>query len=75
MTENPGWRQMAAKYPQIVVRIAGETNPYTVVTRVLRALRKAGLPVAEQVAFFYTAATTNLGALEQTCGEWVRIRA
>jgi hypothetical protein len=58
---------MIPKYPAITVRLTGQDgNAYSILGRVLRALREAGVPEAERQAVQAEATSGDYGHLLQT---------
>ena len=60
------------RHPEIEVRLVGEDgNAYAILGRVLRALRRAGIPREERDEFTKEATSGDYDHLLQTCMRWV----
>ena len=65
---------MSPKYPSITVPLTGEDdNAYSIIGRVSRALRQAGVSQAEREAFLQEATAGDYDALLQTVMRWVEV--
>jgi hypothetical protein len=65
---------MQPKYPQIVVPLTGEDgNCFAILGRVLRAMRQAGVPTDEQMAFRQEATAGDYEHLLGVVMQWVDV--
>jgi hypothetical protein len=65
---------MIPKYPDITVQLVGEDgNAYSILGRVTRALRQAGVSQAERDAFTQEATAGDYDHLLQTIMRWVEV--
>jgi hypothetical protein len=64
---------MSAKHPEIVVRLAGPANDFSIVGHVTKALRAAGIPNSEIDRFCDEALASEESELRQICGQWVTL--
>jgi hypothetical protein len=64
---------VTARHPEIVVKLAGPVNDFSVVDHVTRALRKAGIPANEIDQFCDQAVASRESELLQICGQWVTL--
>jgi hypothetical protein len=65
---------MTPRYPDIRVRLVGEDgNAFAILGRVMRAMRRAGLPPEEVVAFREEAATGDYDDLLAAVMRWVDV--
>ena len=65
---------MTPKYPGVKVQLSGEdVNVIVIIGRVQRALRKAGAPPAELIAFGQEARSGDYDHVLQTCMAWVDV--
>jgi len=63
---------MSVKYPEVYVPLAGEDgNAFSILGRVQRALRDAGVSKAEQDAYFAEATSGDYDHLLRTTLDWV----
>ena len=61
------------RHPEIEVPLAGEDgNAFSILGRVLKAMRRAGVPKEEQDEFTKEATSGDYDHLLQTCMRWVR---
>jgi hypothetical protein len=61
------------RHPEIVVKLAGPTNDFSVVDHVTKALRKAGISTEEIDQFCDEALASTESELMQICGQWVTL--
>lgn len=62
------------RYPDIEVQLAGEDgNAMAIISRVRRALRRAGVPSEEQEAFTSEAMSGDYDNVLQTAMRWVDV--
>jgi hypothetical protein len=61
------------RHPEIIVRLAGPVNDFSVVDHVSKALRKAGIPASEIDQFCDEALASSENELLQICGQWVTL--
>ena len=62
------------KYPDIEVRLSGEDgNAYAIMGRVQAALRRAGVPKAEQDAYLAESMSGDYDNLLRTAMKWVDV--
>jgi hypothetical protein len=60
------------KYPNVKVQLVGEDgNAFSILGRVSKAMRRAGLPKTEIDAFFAEAKSGDYDNLLATCMKWV----
>ena len=64
---------MTARHPEIVVKLGGPVNDFSVLDHVTKALRKAGVPAREIDQFCDQALAAPESELLQICGEWVTL--
>jgi hypothetical protein len=64
---------MSTKHPEIVVRLAGPANDFSIVDHVTKALRAAGIPNSEIDRFCDEALASEESELRQICGQWVTL--
>jgi hypothetical protein len=65
---------MIPKYPHIAVHLTGaDGNAYSILGRVNRALRQAGVSQAEREAFMQEATAGDYDGLLQTVMRWVEV--
>jgi hypothetical protein len=64
---------MTAKHPEIVVRLAGPTNDFSIVDHVTKALRNAGISNSEIDKFCDEVLASEESELRQICGQWVTL--
>lgn len=63
---------MEIKYPNITVKLVGEDgNAFAILGRVIREMKRAGVPKLEQDAFRDEATSGDYDHLLQTCMRWV----
>jgi len=63
------------KYPEASVKLVGEDgNAFSILGRVQRALREAGVPDDEVRAFVDEATSGDYNALLRTVRRWVEVR-
>jgi hypothetical protein len=66
---------MGVKYPNVKVKLTGtDGNAFAVMGKVGRALKQAGVAVAEVDLFYKEATSGDYYNLLATCGKWVEIR-
>ena len=64
-----------ARHPEVTVQLTGQDgNGFGIVCRVKMALKRAGVPEAEQDEFFTEATSGDYDHLLQTCMKWVSVR-
>jgi hypothetical protein len=62
------------KYPDIFVRLSGEDgNAFSIIARVRKALREAGIPASEIDVFTQEAQSGDYNNMIQTCMRWVEV--
>lgn len=60
------------KYPNITVQLSGENgNVFSIIARVMRAMREAGVPAEEIQAFVKEAKSGDYDYVLQTVMRWV----
>jgi hypothetical protein len=60
------------RHPEVRVRLVGEDgNAFAILGRVLRAMRRAGVPKEERDEFAREATSGDYDHLLQTCVRWV----
>jgi hypothetical protein len=64
---------VTARHPEIVVKLAGPTNDFSIVDQVAKALRTAGIPANEIDKFCDQALASPESELLQICGQWVTL--
>jgi hypothetical protein len=64
---------MTTKHPEIVVRLAGPANDFSIVDHVTKALRAAGIPNSEIDKFCDEALASEESEPRQICGQWVTL--
>jgi hypothetical protein len=64
---------VTARHPEIVVKLAGPANDFSVVDRVAKALRNAGIPADEIDEFCDQALASPESELLQIFGQWVTL--
>ena len=65
---------METKYPEVKVKLTGEDgNAFSILGRVKRALKDAGVSAEEQSAFFKEASSGDYDHLLQTVMRWVDV--
>ena len=63
---------MEPKYPDVHVKMIGaDGNAFAILGRVQKAMRLAGVPKAEVLAFYTEATSGDYDHLLQTCIRWV----
>ena len=63
---------MKPKYPDIKVKLTGEDgNAFSILGRVTKALRRAGVPLEERKQFQAEATATDYNNVLQTVMKWV----
>ena len=66
---------MIVKYPNIVVQLTGQDgNAFAILGRVIKAMRKEGIPQEEIDAFLAEAKSGDYDRLLRTCMEWVDVQ-
>jgi hypothetical protein len=65
--------EMTTKHPEIVVRLVGPANDFSIVDRVTKALRNAGIPNSEIDKFCDEVLASEESELRQVCGQWVTL--
>jgi hypothetical protein len=67
-------RKMEPKFPNVVVKLSDEDgNAFSILARVLRALRQADVSEEDRMAFQKEAISSDYDHLLQTCMEYVEI--
>jgi hypothetical protein len=66
-------RGMTTKHPEIVVKLIGPVNDFSVVDHVTKALRAAGIPNSEIDRFCDEVLASEESELRQVCGQWVTL--
>jgi hypothetical protein len=65
---------MAPKYPDVVVKLVGEDgNAFSILARVNRAMRDAGVPEVHRDEFRAEATSGDYEHLIATCWRWVTV--
>jgi hypothetical protein len=64
---------MAARHPEVRVRLAIPANDFRILDNVTKALRKAGAPAEEIDQFCDQALAATENDLLQICGQWVTL--
>jgi hypothetical protein len=64
---------MDTKHPEIVVRLAGPANDFSIVDHVTKALRNAGISNSEIDKFCDEVLASEESELRQICGRWVTL--
>ena len=64
---------MTARHPKIVVKLAGPVNDFSIVDKVAKALRNAGIPANEIDKFCDQALASPESELLEICGQWVTL--
>jgi hypothetical protein len=64
---------MTTKHPEIVVRLVGPANDFSIVDHVTKALRAAGIPNSEIDEFCDEALGSEETGLRQVCEQWVTL--
>lgn len=65
---------MTPRFPQVVVKLSGEDgNPFGIIGRVRRAMRKAGATPEEIEAFTNDAQAGDYQHVLQTAMDWVEV--
>ena len=64
---------MTTKHPEIVVRLVGRANDFSIVDHVTKALRNAGIPNSEIDKFCDEALASEESELRRICGQWVTL--
>jgi len=63
------------KYPEIKVKLVGEDgNAFFILGKVIKALRRGGVPMEEIDKFENEATAGDYNHLLRTCMEWVDVR-
>lgn len=66
---------MNTKYPEITIPLVGEDgNAFAILAKVRKAMKKAGIPVAEQEEFFAEAMGGDYDNLLQTVMKWFEVK-
>ena len=65
---------METKYPNVKVKLVGhDGNAFAVLGKVAKALRDAGVPKGEVMAFQQEATSGDYDHLLQTCIRWINV--
>jgi hypothetical protein len=64
---------VTAKHPEVVVRLVGPANDFSVVGHVTKALREAGISNSEIDKFCDEVLASEESELLQICGQWVTL--
>lgn len=66
---------MTTKYPEITIPLVGEDgNAFAILAKVKKAMKKAGVPAAEQEQFFTEAMGGDYDNLLQTVMKWFEVK-
>jgi hypothetical protein len=61
------------KHPEILVKLSGPGNDFSILCHVSKALRDAGVPVEEIDSLFDIALSASERDLLRICGQWVTL--
>jgi hypothetical protein len=67
------WVRAVVRHLEIVVKLVGPANDFSVVDHATKALRKAGIPTEEIDQFCDEALASTERELMQICGQWVTL--
>ena len=64
---------MAAKYPEVLVRLDGAGDDFRIIGQVTKAMRRVGIPAEEIEKFCDEAMSGDDRDLLRICGRWVTL--